>query len=265
MPDESSKKLARRRINQVGKTLRQFGISDPGDVADLLSDPPFPTLAVLEKRLKKLNLRLPSNVSARFVAESLIAAVSDAAPATLKWRETYGDAPNLAGIKTGATLAGKYHRTIFDALRGIFDGALANGRIEQEINTGIHRVDIMFDNFADSGFFSEVRSRLKLNSNYVPPECKNYTDDIGSPEYDQLGGRLNKENRQVGLLVVRKIIDKNKSFEHVKAKWAKGELILIFDDEDVLRMHKARHDGQTGDVDALLWNKVRSLTLNSAK
>lgn len=148
---------------------------------------------------------------------------------------------------------------------GIFDGSLSNGRIEQEINSGIHRVDIMFDNFAKKGFFADEGKRLELPSNYVPTECKNYTDDLGSPEYDQLSGRLNDDIGRIGLLVFRKIKDPKKALEHRKAKWAKRELIIMLDDADILRMYKARFDCRVDDVDALLWDKVRQLRLNSPK
>jgi hypothetical protein len=123
----------------------------------------------------------------------------------------------------------------------------------------------MYDNGATGGFFSDLKKRLSLNSEYVPVECKNYSDDVGSPEYDQLGGRLNKNDRQVGLLVVRNITDKNKAFEHIKAKWAKGELVVLIDDDDIVAMHQARYDGQPYLIDKLLWNKVRNLKLNSVK
>ena len=123
----------------------------------------------------------------------------------------------------------------------------------------------MFDNFATKGFFAGVRTRLKLESNYVPIECKNYTDDLGSPEYDQLSGRLNDEVGRVGLLVFRSIDNSEKALEHVRAKWAKRELIILLDDADIVRMHNARYDGKPDDVDALLWGKVRHLRLNSAK
>jgi hypothetical protein len=265
LPDVSSKKEARRRIDRVAKVMRQFGLSDPGDIADALSEPPFPSLGALEKQVKALDLRLPGNTSSRFVAEALLAAVNDVSPATLKWRERFGKAPDLASIKPGAKQAGRYHRTIFAALQGIFDRALSNGTIEQEINKGIHRVDIMFDNFADNGFFADVRDRLQLISNHVPTECKNYTDDLNSPEYDQLSGRLNKQIGQVGMLVFRNLTDNKKALEHMKAKWAKDELIIMLDDAEILAMHKARYEGRPGDVDALLWKKVRQLRLNSAK
>jgi hypothetical protein len=245
--------------------MRQFGLADPGEIADALSEPPLPSLVALERKIKFLGLRLPPNVSSRFLAKALLAAVNDDLPATLKWQERFGTTPNFGALKPGVAHAARYHRTIFQALEGIFDGYLSNGKIEQQINTGIHRVDIMFDNDSKRGFFKEVRKRIGLESYYVPVECKNYGDDIGSPEYDQLSGRLNKQVGQIGLLVFRKVKDQTRALEHVKAKWSKDELIIILDDTDILRMHKARYDGQPHEVDEVLWNKVRSLKLNSIK
>lgn len=245
--------------------LRRFGLSDPGEIADNLKEPPFPSVPKMESVIKSLDLRLPPNVSPRLIAQALLGAVTEASPATLSWRETFGKPPTLAAVKAGAVQAGRYHRIIFEALRGVFDGVLSNGRIEQEINRGIHRVDIMFDNFADDGFFAAVRNRLQLESNYVPAECKNYTVDLRSPEYDQLSGRLNDEIGRVGLLVFRKITDPKKALEHQQAKWKKGDLLILLDDNDVLRMHKARYDGRPSEVDAALWEKVRSLRLNSTR
>ena len=265
MPENSSNKLRRKRLNSIAKVLRQFGLTDPGQIADALGEPPLPSHGALEKLLRSLDLRLPRNVSPRLIAQALLAAINEDSPLTLKWRETFGGTPNFAAIKPGAAHATRYHRTIFDSLKGIFDGTLSNGQIEQEINRGIHRVDIMFDNSADNGFFAQVGRRLNLPSSYVPTECKNYAADLGSPEYDQLSGRLNDEVGRVGLLVLRKINNPAKALEHQRAKWIKRELIIMLDDNDVLRMHKARYEGHPGDIEALLWKKVRQIRLNSTK
>src|ERR1041384_4191550 len=106
--------------------MRQFGLTDPGDIADALSEPPFPSLASLERTIKSLDLRLPRNVSARLLSEALLTAVNDDSPATLKWREEFGNPPKLVAIKSGARQAALYHRAIFKALQGIFDGFLSN-------------------------------------------------------------------------------------------------------------------------------------------
>jgi hypothetical protein len=257
--------LVPRQLDQIRKVLGRFGVTDPGDITDLFRRVPNPITADVEGVLKALELKLPANISFRFVAESLLAGVFELAPSVLKWRDAFGAPPNLAAIKPGATQASKYHKAIFASLNGIFDGSLSNGRIEQEINTGIHRVDIMYDNFSKIGFFNELKGRISLKADFVPAECKNYSDDVGSPEYDQLGGRLNNNDRQVGLLVVRKIVDAKKSFEHVKAKWAKEELIVVLDDDDIVKMHRARFDGASDQIDKLLWLKVRSLQLSSQK
>jgi len=257
--------LVPRQLDQIRKVLGRFGVTDPGNISDLFQRVPNPSTADIEGVLKALELKLPGNITSRFVSESLLAGVFELAPSVLKWRDTFGAPPDLLAIKPGAKQASKYHKAIFASLNGIFDGSLSNGRIEQEINTGIHRVDIMYDNFSDVGFFKGLKSRLSLKADFVPTECKNYSDDVGSPEYDQLGGRLNTKDRQVGLLVVRKIVDAKKSFEHVKAKWAKEELIIVLDDNDIVKMHRARFDGTADQIDKLLWFKVRSLQLNSQK
>ncbi|MCA1576251.1 MAG: hypothetical protein LC794_02660 [Acidobacteria bacterium] len=263
MPEDSSK--IRRRLDCIAKTMRQFGLTDPGEIGDALSEPPFPSLASLERTIKSLDLRLPRNVSARLLSEALLTAVNDESPATLKWRENFGDPPKLVAIKSGATQAALYHRTIFKALQGIFDGFLSNGRIEQEINTGIHRVDIMFDNFAEKGFFAEIRNRFQLPCTYVPTECKNYTSDLRSPEYDQLAGRLSDDVGRVGLLVFRTIKDRSKALMHQQTKWKKREMIIMLDDTDIMRMYKARYDGRPNDINGILFEKVREILLNSTK
>jgi hypothetical protein len=132
----------RRTIDKIRKVLAQFGVSDPGEVVDLFKRKSHPSPGDLEKILRSLELKLPPNVTPHFVATSLLKAVFAEDPLTLKWRDTFGAVPNLTAIKTGAKHAGKYHRTIFESLNGILDGSLFNGHIEQEINTGIHRVDI---------------------------------------------------------------------------------------------------------------------------
>lgn len=265
MLDDLPKKLRRRRLDNVSKVLREFGLSDPGQIADTLCDSLLPSLSELERLIKSLDLRLPPNVSPNLIARALLARIDEPTPATLQWREAFGRPPNLSAIKAGPSHASRYHQTIFGTLRGIFDGVLSNGHIEQEINSGIHRVDIMFDNFSTLGFFAEVRDRLDLKSNYVPTECKNYSADLDSPEYDQLSGRLNDQLGRVGLLVFRKIGDSKKALNHQRAKWEKRELLILLDDNDIVQMHTARYEGRASDVDKLLWKKVRALQLYSTK
>jgi hypothetical protein len=60
----------------------------------------------------------------------------------------------FANIPTGAKHADQYHRLVMGSLTALFYPDLIQPHREWEIHGGRKRIDIVFTNAADSGFFS---------------------------------------------------------------------------------------------------------------
>ena len=129
----------------------------------------------------------------------------------------------------GATI---YHRAVAKLLTALFDTYLANMVIEQELHSGIKRIDIRFDNVAADGFFSWLAKHYP--SAFVVVECKNYGHDVGNPEFDQLGMRFAPARGQIGILTVRSLEDRTKALARAKAIADDGHgYVIVLEDSDL--------------------------------
>jgi hypothetical protein len=73
------------------------------------------------------------------------------------------------------------------------------------VNEGRKRIDILFNNSSEKGFFSRLVQLHKFLCPYVSVECKNYAEDPQNPELDQLQGRFSRKRGMVGFLVCRSV------------------------------------------------------------
>lgn len=143
----------------------------------------------------------------------------------------------LKTTKAGNDEAGEYHKLIVGILELIFFPYLNNPIKEKEINDGRKRIDITFDNAANSGFFYTLHNIHQIVSRYVFVECKNYSEDPNNPEADQLSGRFSVNTSKVGFLVCRKIENRKLFLNRCRDIWKqKNELIIPLTDEDVVKI-----------------------------
>jgi len=117
--------------------------------------------------------------------------------------ETYID--ELSNIKPGKKDAKKYENIIFRIIKILFEPNLKNGAIQVPVDNKLGFIDIMFDNKAKSGFFSDIKANHQIKSPYVYFECKNYSDDPKNPEMNQLSSRLSDTKGMFGIMVCRYI------------------------------------------------------------
>ena len=266
MHESLSESDYRLRLQRVGNVLRALGVTDPGGIADLLQRANLPSQEVLAAKVRSLDLRLPPTISAEFVASAIHSQLQMVSPATAAWEDAFGKVGlRLSTIPVGRRDAASYHDHISELLQAIFDGVLVNPRKEQDLQAKIRRVDIMFDNEAEKGFFRDLGSRHRLKADYIPFECKNYSGDLGTPEYDQLSGRLDAMTSQVGFLVMREVTNWERAREHCQSKLRKKEFVILLDDSDISAMFSLRKNGNIRGLDRLLADKLRSLKLNVAR
>ncbi|GIQ76212.1 hypothetical protein BraRD5C2_46560 [Bradyrhizobium sp. RD5-C2] len=169
-------------------------------------------------------------------------------------------AQEFAKVPSGAKHADAYHRLTMGALTALFYPDLILPQKEWEVNDGRKRIDIVFTNNANIGFFAQRRDDPKLSANLVIVECKNYSNDLANPEFDQLIGRFDNNRGRFGIITCRKIED----YSTVKrrcldaASRSQG-YIIVLTDSDMMEMLTAKSQLQDEHIAELLHRKYREL------
>lgn len=162
-------------------------------------------------------------------------------------------------IPSGQKHAEDYHRLVLGSLTALFYPNLIQPQKEWEINGGRKRVDIVFTNAADSGFFSQRRNDHKVNANTVIIECKNYSSDIANQEVDQLIGRFDGNRGKFGIITCRSVQDQDLLLRRCRDASSRSQgYIIALTDSDIVRMLVAK--SQLDDItENILHSKYREL------
>lgn len=80
----------------------------------------------------------------------------------------------MESIKTGVEEANRFHKIAYDNLIHIFDSRASNPKMEENINEGRKRIDIIFNNSDKTGFFNSLNSIHHIKCPKIIVECKNY-------------------------------------------------------------------------------------------
>lgn len=140
----------------------------------------------------------------------------------------------LERTNSGKTQEAKFHRLAGRFVATIFDYQLKNPAIEQEIDQGTGRVDIKFQNMNKPGFFKDIKEMRDIFCPSIFVECKNYRDDLGNPEYNQLTGRLSDQRGMFGILVCRTISDRRHSLQKCRfIHEHQHKYVVVLDDNDM--------------------------------
>ncbi len=110
----------------------------------------------------------------------------------------------LKETSSGKESATEYHNLIVGILELLLYPNLSAPKKEYPILEGRKRIDIIYNNSAETGFFYTLPNQLPLlTCPYVFVECKNYTGEVNNPELDQLSGRFSPHRGRVGILMCR--------------------------------------------------------------
>lgn len=112
---------------------------------------------------------------------------------------------DVVNTPVGLKAAPEYENSIEALLSALFFPSLSAPTKQNEIHEGRKRIDITYVNSAQSGFFYWVAMHYPAGHIFV--ECKNYSQDVGNPELDQLAGRFSPSRGKVGMLVCRSAND----------------------------------------------------------
>lgn len=145
-------------------------------------------------------------------------------------------------VELGKAFANEYEKAIEAFVTALFYPHLTNPKPQQSLHDGRKRVDIEYTNISRRGFFYWLARHYRAPKVFV--ECKNYSSDPKNPELDQLSGRFSRTRGQFGLLISRKI--KNKELFEQRcidtAKDGRGFIVALDDDD----LRKLVHDLQDG-------------------
>jgi hypothetical protein len=168
----------------------------------------------------------------------------------------------LEGIAEGQEAANEYHDFILGALEIIFAPVLRNPIKEQEIHEGRKRIDVVFYNASERGFFYDLILKHRIKCPFVFFECKNYSSDPANRELDQLAGRFSKERGKVGVLVCRRVKDRKLMLQRRKdAVHDSRGYILVLDDTDITNLLHLAADRVPKGVDDYMHNLFRPLVM----
>lgn len=221
-----------REKNPKSKSLIVDMVKKHPDILDMFKE--------MAKRHGSLRVFLEDDPSIQAVCTSLIEALSNIPP--------------------GKEYADDYHRLVLGALTTLFYPDLIQPHIEWNIHDGRKRIDIIYANAANTGFFAHRRDGTNTQANIVIVECKNYTDDIGNTELDQLFGRFDANRGRFGILTCRKV-DNVKTLAKRCRDMASRSLgfIITITDEDITQMLRAKAELKDEEVEAVLHAKFTDL------
>lgn len=168
----------------------------------------------------------------------------------------------LEEIPGGDSDADRYHRLCIGIITFIFHPELTNPVREARIHEGRKRVDIIYNNSADSGFFLRRLQAHQTRAQSVFVECKNYTKKIANPELDQLQGRFNLRRGFFGFLMCRAMENRERIIAGCRDTAIDGRgYMMVFEDSDVVHMLQLVRDNQRRQIDDYLERRLLEISL----
>jgi hypothetical protein len=227
---------------------------------------------VFKRDVRKSNPRTKSFVADTVLAHpELLKLYKDIAKTHWAMAVFHDDQPTLtsicanlatffANITPGKSDATAFHRLILGAFTALFYPTLVQPHKEWEINDGRKRIDIVFANAADVGFFAHRRNDQKLNANAVIVECKNYSEDLGNAEIDQLLGRFDENRGKFGIIACRAIDDSKAVLDRCRDAATRSQgYVMVFTDADIIALLQFKSRLEDDKIEAFLHSRYREL------
>ena len=163
-------------------------------------------------------------------------------------------------FRKGKKDADKYHQLVLGSLTALFYPSLIQPRKEWEIHGGRKRIDIVFTNAADTGFFAHRRDDHSTFANTVIVECKNYSTDIANAEIDQLLGRFDNNRGKFGIITCRSIDKKKLLDERCRNAASRSQgYVIVLTDDDIVAMLEKKANLEDMKIEEVLHRKYQDL------
>lgn len=168
----------------------------------------------------------------------------------------------LGKIKSGKEDEDKYQDIILDILIFILGNRVSCPTKEVKIHDGRKRIDIMFLNSSQTGILADIQNIYNLPLYVVIVECKNYSNDLGNPEIDQLSGRFAPRRAKCGFLLYRSIENYELLIKRCQDTYADDRgLIIPICDNDLKQMLESIINGENK-FDDIIKNKIFEIIKN---
>lgn len=170
---------------------------------------------------------------------------------------------SLDEVKAGAESANIYHRLSVGILELLFYPHLTSPIVEKEIHQGRKRIDITFDNAAESGFFYRLPNSYQIPSQFIFVECKNYSRDVNNPELDQISGRFSPNRGKFGIVLCRTIQKLDLFIERCRDTYKDDRgLVVPLVDDDLVGMLMNYEEKGIEFCENLLMDRFRAVALS---
>jgi hypothetical protein len=161
----------------------------------------------------------------------------------------------IKAVPTGGERAEAFKNLVADIFDWVFAPNLTRLRTEVELHGGRKRIDIVYQNRAQSGLFHDLPARYLIPCPYVIVECKNYREDPKNPEIDQLLGRFGDGRGQFGFLVCNQIDDRIQTLQRCReATRDRRGWIIMLDFDDLIAFLNAKTLAQLTNKENLVWD-----------
>lgn len=170
----------------------------------------------------------------------------------------------LISTPQGFNSASDYHQLMIGILELLVYPNLSSPKKEQEIHDGRKRIDIAFNNSAETGFFYRLPSQSRITCPYVFVECKNYSREVTNPELDQMGGRFSYQRGRFGIIACRSIDNMDLFVERCSDTYRddRGLIIPIVDSDILEALHQYPELGYRS-FETILERRYRMIVSNS--
>ena len=146
----------------------------------------------------------------------------------------------LRQINPGKAQAYEYERLILGILQDLLYPHLQSPKLGDSKADGRQVIDITFNNTSFKGFFADLAKRNVVCAQ-VFFECKNYSEDIKNPQFDQLLGRFDYRTSTIGFIVCRTVDDEQKIIEFCRDRAKQQQrYIIVLSDEDVIQLLESK-------------------------
>ena len=168
----------------------------------------------------------------------------------------------LESTDAGKADADEYHNIAMSALETVFAPTLYNPVKEQHQHKGRKRVDITYNNRADTGFFRDLSTTHQIKCPYIFFECKNYSGKLKNPDFDQLTGRFGTDKGNFGVLLCRSVDNRKSVIDRCKDAMRDGRgYVIVLDDNDIKQLLNHSSNGEREQIQQYMDDRFREVIM----
>jgi len=166
----------------------------------------------------------------------------------------------LKTIQPGKVDAHRYHLISSRVFYQLFSLQLNEPILENEINEGRGRIDIVYRNKNKEGVFKNLKELRDIKCPEIFVECKNYDYNLTTKEYAQLSTRLIPKRGMLGFLLCRDKKDAKKVLKHSQDANKEDKYIIVLDDQDIIKLASYKLEDENDErINEFIDNKIKEI------